>query len=85
MVDNIISGVVDGLKATMSSLEKENKSLKTRLPSLEAKVDAAEQYSHRNCLRVTGVPKNSSENTDDHVVVMAKAIGVDISVSAAIE
>ena len=42
MVDNIISGVVDGLKATISSLEKENKSLKPRVASLEAKVDAVE-------------------------------------------
>ena len=81
MVDNIISGVVDGLKATISSLEKENRSLKTRVASLEARVDAAEQYSRRNCLRVAGVPENSSENIDDYVVDMAKAIGVDISVN----
>ena len=81
MINNIISGVVDGLKATISSLEKENRLLRTRVASLEAKVDEAEQYSRRNFLRVAGVPEHSSENTDDYIVDMAKAIGADISVN----
>ena len=81
MIDNIISGVMDGLKAIISSLEKENRFLRTRAASLEAKVDEAEQYSRRNCLRVAGVPENSSENTDDYIVDMAKAIGADTSVN----
>ena len=71
MVENIISGVVAWLKATISSIEKENRSLKTRVASLEARVNAGEQYSRRNCLRLAGVPENSAENTDDYVVDMA--------------
>ena len=31
---------------------------------LEAKVNAAVQYSRRNCLRIAGVPGHTSENTD---------------------
>lgn len=64
MINTIVSGVVQGLNLTIQSLEKENRGLKARVELLEAKVDAAEQYSRRNCLRIAGVPENPSENTD---------------------
>ena len=74
MVNTIVSGVVEGLNLTTQSLEKENRGLKARVELLEAKVDAAEQYSRRNYLRIAGVPENQSENTDVNVIDLTRAI-----------
>lgn len=62
MVETIIQGVVDGLNVKIGSLEtdiqsqkRENNDLKTRVVNLERAVDASEQYSRRNSLRMSGV------------------------------
>lgn len=79
MVNTIVSGVVEGLNLTIQSLEKENRGLKARVELLEAKVDAAEQYSRRNCLRIAGVPENQSENTDVYVIDLTRAIDAKVT------
>ena len=79
MTKSIVNGVIDGLTSTIQSLQKENSELRTRVSTLEAKADAAEQYSRRNCLRVAGIKEIASENTDVYVIDMAKAIGADIT------
>ena len=81
MVNTIVSGVVQGLNLTIQSLEKENRGLKARVELLEAKVDAAEQYSRRNCLRIAGVPENPSENTDVYVMDLTRAIDAEVSLN----
>ena len=62
MVDSVVAGVQKGLQERITSLEisnealvQENKSLVTRLDVLEKRVDQAEQYSRRNCLRISGI------------------------------
>lgn len=79
MVNTIVSGVVEGLNLTIQSLQKENRGLKARVELLEAKVDAAEQYSRRNCLRIAGVPENQSENTDVYVIDLTRAIDAEVT------
>ena len=79
MVNTIVSGVVEGLNLTIQSLQKENRGLKARVELLEAKVDAAEQYSRRNCLRIAGVPENQSENTDVYVIDFTRAIDAEVT------
>ena len=85
MITAIIDGVVEGLTTTVhnlqsqvNELQKENADLKQRVTLLETKADAAEQYSRRNCLRISGVPEDSSENTDVYVIDMARAIDVEV-------
>lgn len=79
MIGSIVKGVLDGLTSHVKAVEKENESLKTRVALLEAKSDAAEQYSRRNSLRITGVPENATENTDTYVVELARALEADVS------
>lgn len=85
MVDSIVKGVLSGLNERISSVEKENIELKqqnaalsSRILSLEKAVDQGEQYSRRNCLRITGVPEEATENTDELVLKLASDLGTDI-------
>lgn len=78
MVSSIVSGVLEGLQSTIKLLQRENEELKARLGTLEARVDTAEQYSRRNCLRIAGVPEDSRENTDDYVIKLTGDLGVDV-------
>ena len=88
MVKNIVSGVIDGLNKQINELEKdnktlkkENKELKARVAKLETRSDAAEQYSRRNSLRMSGVKEDTVENTDDLVLERANAVGASISIA----
>ena len=81
MVTDIITGVLQGLQDRISSLEKsnselrkENKSLTARVAVLESQADQAEQYSRRNCLRISGYHAQINENTDDIVLKLASDI-----------
>ena len=62
----------------------EKKLKKTRIfrsvSKLESAVDAAEQYSRRNCLRISGMKEGAFENTDTIVFDIVKAIGVDLDI-----
>lgn len=79
LVSSIVEGVLAGLKLQVASLEKENQDLKTRVLKLEEAVDSAEQYSRRNCLRITGIQETDSEVTDDIVISLARSIDVELS------
>lgn len=88
MVDSIVKGVLSGLTERISSLEKENIDLKqqnasltSRVATLEKAVDQGEQYSRRNCLRITGVPEEATENTDDIVLKLATDLGTDVQLN----
>ena len=63
-----------------ANLRKENNDLKARIDKLEAATEAAEQYSRRNCIRVSGVPEENNENTDDIVLDVARAIDFNLDV-----
>ena len=45
---------------------------------LNEQIDSLEQYSRRNCLRISPVPEVSSESTDDIVKTVAKTTGVTL-------
>ena len=79
MAKSIVDGVIAGLNSTIQALQKENKSLRDRVEMLEARADASEQYSRRNCLRIAGVPEDANENTDVYIIDLARAIEADVS------
>lgn len=61
MVTTIVNGVLHGLQDRIISLEKqnsdfkvENTALTARMAALESLEEKAEQYSRRNCLRISG-------------------------------
>ena len=85
LVDSVVTGVLSGLQERIISLEKanrdlskENISLTARVAALEAQVDQAEQYSRRNCLRISGIHEEKNENTDDIVLRIASDIGSSV-------
>ena len=78
LVNSIVEGVLAGLHSKIASLEQENSNLKKRVEKLEISADNAEQYSRRNCLRISGVPENNDEVTDNIVLDLATAIDADI-------
>ena len=87
MAKNIVSDVIDGLNKKISDLEsanenlrKENDELKARVVKIEKQVDAGEQYSRRNSLRMSGVRETDGEDTDKLVLDRADAVGACISI-----
>ena len=86
MIKSIVDGVISGLYEKIhtierenSALKQENTSLRSRIEKLESAAEAAEQYSRRNCLRVSGIPEVENEVTDDIIMKMASDINVDIT------
>ena len=88
LVNDIVQGVLDGLHEQVSKFEETNKQLteengllRQRIETLERKVDQAEQYSRRNCLRISGVEETALENTDNIVIKLAADIDADIQLT----
>ena len=95
LVQGIVTGVlkglndkIDGLASHIKALqiknkilEKQNNSLMSRVASLEKTADQAEQYSRRNCLRISGYEEKKDENTDVIVMNMAADIGCDLQLN----
>ena len=81
LVKSIVEGVLEGLQSKVKTLESENAELRQKIQQLEAKTDLAEQYSHRNCLRISGVPETADENTDDYICDFAHALDVDLTIN----
>lgn len=85
MVEQIANSVFSKLTCKLESLEKanedlakENADLKSKLCSLETTTDHLEQYSRRNSIRISGIKELPSENTDEIVLQIVKAVGSDI-------
>ena len=60
------------LKKTCSKLEK-------RVAKLELENDALEHYGKRDILRVSGIPEEVDEATDDHIIKLANALDVPVT------
>ena len=83
----VVESVMSKMNAKLKSLEDENSKLRERVVTLENQMDAANQYSRRNSLRISGVavPTNlapmSKEDTDQYVIKMCHDMGVDMSIN----
>lgn len=51
------------LHAVLEKKDAEITQLNTRIDDLELKLDQAEQYSRRNCIRIAGLPESENEDT----------------------
>ena len=79
LVSDIVEGVVKSLKEKIASLSDENANLRRRVEELELKVERAEQYSRRNCLRMSGISETDNESVDEKGMQVTTAIGSDIA------
>ena len=71
LVKSIVDGVLTGINKKMQTMEeditnlkKENSCLMAKVLKLESAAETAEQYSRRNCLRVSGIGEHTTEDTD---------------------
>ena len=85
LVTSIVEGVSLSLEQKLTSIQQENSILKSenddlraKISTLETSVDANEQYSRRNCIRISGIDESSDEKTDAIVLSMAKSLNCDI-------
>ena len=88
IVDSVVKGVLKGLQDRIDSVEKtnvelrtENRALSTKVETLEKQIEQAEQYSRRNCLRVSGLKEEASEDTDTLIMTLASTVGSEIQIS----
>lgn len=72
--------VVDIFKGIITDCIKDQKirELEERVYTLERRLEESEQYSRRTCLKISGVPEQQNENTDNVIVDLARAMNVDI-------
>ena len=91
LVKTIVSGVLDGLNKQLENLSQRNNELKKENTDIKkntasfrnarkllSAVDAAEQYSRWNCLRISCMEETDRENTDNIVLDIAEAINVNM-------
>ena len=86
-VSAIVDGILSGLQSKITALETENIRLKhvndelrSRIVKLESAADDAEQYSRRNCLRITGIVESTGESTDDKILEICQKLKLDIKI-----
>ena len=73
---------------SVESLQSDNLNLKDNISKLEVKLTTKmgdlEQYSRRSCVRIAGIPENTNENTNEHVLDLAERLNIDISPRATV-
>lgn len=66
----------------IASLKEQVASKDSEILSLQDRIDDLEQYSRRNCLRISNIPEKAGEDTDQLVCVLSEAVGVPLPVEA---
>ena len=82
VINKKIAEATEPLKQQISALEGKLEIFQSHLLELEVRLDDAEQYSRRSCLRIFGVPlqANGKESNSDGVAI-AKDIFEEMEVS----
>lgn len=87
-VTKAVGAVKEQYDSVISSLKAENAKLAAKCEVLETKLaqcvsanDDLEQYSRRNCLRISGVPQHDDESTDNIVLEIAKKINANTNLT----
>ena len=95
MAQSVADIISTSLNDRMTAIEADNKYLHEQIDHLskrvndlessstagDRRIDAAEQYSRRNCLRISGVKEKKAEVTYDVILQIAEVCGVDLSLS----
>ena len=85
MVSAIVSNVFGDVNTKVSALQHENDALNDKVVQLERRIDLLEkqndannQYSRRNCLRVSGIKEKPGEQMDSIAKRLSTEMKVDI-------
>ena len=65
--------------AKIAALEEQLSKTQEELRSTVIRLDQLESYSRRNCINISGVPEAAGESTDELVLDVARAAGVNIA------
>ena len=81
---DLVSGAVaarvsDRLLEELAGLKEKLLEKDREISLLKDQVDALEQYSRRNCVRIGPVPESADENTDEIVKAVAKSVDVNLT------
>lgn len=71
-------GVIEDLKRTNATLSAKCEELEQKVLKCQTVNDEQEQYSRRNCLRISGIPQQQDECTDTIVLNIAEKLNVDL-------
>ena len=87
-VTDVMDQKIEQLAADNAILRKDNENLvklcsnlENRVAKLEASNDALEQYSRRNSLRISGIPRREQEDTDKIVLDVARSMDVPLDIT----
>ena len=75
----VAAQVSDQLRKELAGLKEKLSEKDREISSLKDQVDALEQYSRRNCVRIDPIPESAEENTGDIVKAVAKSVGVNLT------
>lgn len=85
---DIVDKAVSSLKQTFTDLESENKVLREKVFALEKRIETIEriddkmnQYSRKNCLRLSGIPESEGESVENIAVKMFSEMGTDVALN----
>ena len=67
-LNNALEARLDSLEARNESLEAENAKLASKLQFCEASLNNLEQYSRRECVKISGILEAEDENTREIVI-----------------
>lgn len=95
MANSVAAIITESFNNRIESVESENKALKEQVALLSEKIkiletdkittknklDEAEQYSRRSCLRISGIPESTDEKTDDIVLKLAQSCGIPLTLA----
>lgn len=73
------SKIIKSYEEKFEVIIQENINLKSKVKSLEGRLDEIEQYSRVNCLEINGVPELKNENILEVVKSIGKSLGVEIT------
>ena len=80
-MSEVIDDKLNTLHIEYKGLLHENTKLKSRVTKLEQALDESEQYSRRNCVRISKVPERPDEDTDELVMNIAQTLDIRMSPS----
>ena len=70
---------VENMKSDLKHVQKQQATCEERNVKIDHQLNAQEQYSRRNCVRLFGVPEQERENTDELVCnIASKHMGVSL-------
>lgn len=72
------SKTIQAYEGKFEIIIQENINLKTKVKTLESRLEEIEQYSRVNCLEINGVPEKKNENVFDIIKVVGNSLGVEI-------